>query len=363
MRYGLAIPPCGDVRAIGALAAHAEELGYDAVWIPDAQLLWRDVFITMALAASRTSRIRIASGVSSTETRHPTVVASAANTLNEIAPGRIILGLGTGAGLGHLIGMSPTTRAVFRRDITQVRALLNGDWWDYDERKARLIGAHGTVPVYMTAGGPKMAALAGEVADGVIFSVGVTPEVMQAAIALLKPGLQAAGRTRQDIEVVCTSFFHLTDDLERDAALFKPVCCLLAKAGAGQRVMAEADIKIGDLSSLPPVYPSIGQAEDWDEAVRIASRVISDEAAMLFAQKFGLFGTIDEIAAKLATIRTAGIDHLFVRPMAPYELPYEAMEAFAEAAFRQPAEAVQGNATHAVRAQPDPTTARGDSQG
>jgi 5,10-methylenetetrahydromethanopterin reductase len=141
MRFGLAIPPCGDAREIATLAARAEELGYDAVWLPDAQLLWRDVFVTMALAADRTSRIRIASGVSSTETRHATVVASAANTLNEIAPGRIILGLGTGAGLGHLIGMPPTTRAVFRRDVDQVRSLLAGEWWDYDGRRARLVSA------------------------------------------------------------------------------------------------------------------------------------------------------------------------------------------------------------------------------
>src|SRR5215470_15059282 len=229
MRYGLAIPPCGDVRKIATLAARAEQLGYNALWIPDAQLLWHDVFVTMALVADRTSRIRIASGVSSTDTRHATVVASAANTLNEIAPGRIILGLGTGAGLGHLIGMPPTTRAALRRDIAQVRALLAGEWWDYDGRRAKLIAARGSVPVYITAGGPKMAALAGEIAEGVIFSVGVTPEVMRQSMALLQPGLSAAGRTRQDLEVVCTSFFCLTDDLERDASLFKPVCCLLAK--------------------------------------------------------------------------------------------------------------------------------------
>ncbi len=329
MRYGIAIPPCDHLGRVAEAARRAETLGFDATWFPDAQLLWRDVFAAMALAADRTSKITIASGVSSTETRHPTVVASAANTLRELAPGRVILGLGTGAGLGQLINMTPTTRATFRRDIEIVRTLLDGDWWDFDGRQARMIGAGGRVPIYMTAGGPKMAQLAGEVADGVIFSVGTTPTVIQASIDSLAPGLTAAGRTLDDIQVVVTAFFSITDDLERDAARFKPVCCLLAKAGTGQRVLAEADIEIGDLGSLPAMFPTIAHAEDWDEAVRVASTVISDEAAVLFAEKFGLFGTIDQIAARVAAIDAIGVNEIFIRPMEPYQVPFEAMEAFA----------------------------------
>lgn len=310
-------------------ARRAETLGFSSVWFPDAQLLWRDVFAAMALAADRTSTISIASGVSSTETRHPTVVASAANTLRELAPGRVILGLGTGAGLGQLINMASSTRAAFRNDIELVRTLLAGDWWDFDGRKARLIDAGGTIPIYMTAGGPKMAQLAGEVADGVIFSVGTTPSVIQASIDSLAPGLQAAGRARSDIQVVATAFFSITDDLERDAARFKPVCCLLAKAGTGQRVLAEANIEVGDLGSLPPMFPTIAHAEDWDEAVRLASTVISDEAALLFAEKFGLFGTIEQVAERIAAIEAIGVDEIFIRPMEPYLVPFDAMDAFA----------------------------------
>jgi 5,10-methylenetetrahydromethanopterin reductase len=331
VRYGIAIPPCASLANVADAARRAEELGFGVAWIPDAQLLWRDVFAAMALAADRTSTIAIGSGVSGTETRHPTVVASAANTLRELAPGRIVLGLGTGAGLGQLINMPSTKRAVLRRDIEMIRTLLDGEWWDFDGRKARLIGAGGRVPIYMTAGGPRMTALAGEIAEGVIFSVGTTPEVLRASIASLTPGLEAAGRSREDIQVVSTCFFHVTDDLERDAARFKPVCVLLAKAGTGETVLRAAGIELGDLSSLPPIFPTIAHAEDWDAAVEAAATVISDEAALTFAQKFGLFGTIEEIAAKVGAIEAAGVDQLFLRSMLPYELPNEPMEAFAGA--------------------------------
>jgi 5,10-methylenetetrahydromethanopterin reductase len=329
MLYGLAIPPCDHVARVAEAALRAEALGFDTVWIPDAQLLWRDVFVAMALAADRTSTITIGSGVSGTETRHPTVVASAANTLRELAGGRVVLGLGTGAGLGQLINMPPTRRATFRRDVEMIRRLLDGGWWDFDGRGARLIGAGGPVPIYMTAGGPKMAELAGEIADGVIFSVGTTPSVIQASIDSLSPGLARAGRTLADIEVVSTAFLSVTEDLERDAARFKPICCLLAKAGAGQRVLAEAGVEIGDLNGLPPLFPTIAHAEDWGEAVRLASTVISDEAALVFAEKFGLFGTISEIASRAAAMEAIGVNQLYIRPMEPYQLPFDAMEAFA----------------------------------
>jgi 5,10-methylenetetrahydromethanopterin reductase len=334
VRCGVAIPPCDHVGRVADAAKRAEELGFDGVWIPDAQLLWRDVFVAMALAAERTSSITIGSGVSSTETRHPTVIASVANTLRELAPDRTILGLGTGAGLGQLISMPSMTRTALRRDIAMVRALLDGEWWDFDGRSARLIGSGGRVPIYMTAGGPRMAELAGEVADGVIFSVGTTPAVIQASIDSLAPGLEAAGRTLDEIQVVSTAFFVVTDDVERDAARFKPVCCLLAKAGTGKRVLAEADIEVGDLSRLPAIFPTIAHAEDWEAAVSMASTVISDQAALLFAEKFGLFGTIEEIAARVAAIEAVGVDELFIRPMEPYQLPFDAMEAFASGVLR-----------------------------
>lgn len=337
MRYGIAIAPCAPINQVADAISCAESLGFDAAWLPDAQLLWRDVWAAMALAAVQTESISLAPGVSNTETRHPTTVASAVNTIHELAPGRVTLGVGSGAGLGQLINMPSSTRATLRHDVEMIRKLLAGGWWDFEGRQARLMDAAGPVPIVMTAGGPKMGALAGEIAEGVILSVGTDPEVISTASSWLDEGLAAAGRSRDDIEVILTSFFALTDDVERDAARFKPICCLLAKAGAGRELLEKANVPLGDLTSLPAVYPTIAHAPDWDEAVRLASTVISDEAAMVFADRFGLFGTIDQIAEKIARVEQAGVDQLFIRPMEPYALPYEAMEAMGQAVLRRTA--------------------------
>lgn len=96
IRFGLRIPPCADVRQVAATARAAEEAGFDVARLPDSQFLWRDVWAAMALAAISTERIALGTCVTQFETRHATVTAAAAVTIDELAPGRTILGVGTG---------------------------------------------------------------------------------------------------------------------------------------------------------------------------------------------------------------------------------------------------------------------------
>ena len=79
-----------------ALAVFVEELGYDSIWFGDSQMIWSDVYATMALAAHNTSRIRIGSGVSIAGPRIPPVAANAIATINQLAPGRVHMAIGTG---------------------------------------------------------------------------------------------------------------------------------------------------------------------------------------------------------------------------------------------------------------------------
>ena len=82
------IPPCGPVTEVAEFAAQCEEAGFDGVGILDSQMLERDVFVSMAFAAQATRRIRISSAVINPVTRHISVLASAAKTVAELAPGR-----------------------------------------------------------------------------------------------------------------------------------------------------------------------------------------------------------------------------------------------------------------------------------
>ncbi|MFD8817639.1 LLM class flavin-dependent oxidoreductase, partial [Streptomyces sp. NPDC059627] len=93
MRVGVRVPPCDRADRVLETVRRAEELGFDDVWFPDSQLLWRDVFTTLTAAALGTDRIGLGTAVTNLATRHPAVVASAARSVAELAPARKIHGL------------------------------------------------------------------------------------------------------------------------------------------------------------------------------------------------------------------------------------------------------------------------------
>ena len=107
-------------------AVLAEELGYSHLWFADSQMLWSDCYATMALAASRTSRIKIGTGVAVAGTRTSAVTAAAHATLNRLAPGRIFCAVGSGNTANRVMGAKPMPIAEFERYIAELRILLDG---------------------------------------------------------------------------------------------------------------------------------------------------------------------------------------------------------------------------------------------
>ena len=107
-------------------AVLAEELGYSHLWFADSQMLWSDCYATMALAATRTERIKIGTGVAVAGTRSSAVTAAAHATINRLAPGRVFCGIGTGNTANRVMGAKPMPIAEFERYIAELRLLLDG---------------------------------------------------------------------------------------------------------------------------------------------------------------------------------------------------------------------------------------------
>ena len=104
MQFGLTITPHIERWE---LIRYAEELGYDRAWVPDSQMIWSDCYATLALAAVNTQRIHIGTGVSIAGTRIAPVTAHSIGTINQLAPGRTFLGLGTGHTAMRVMGQDP----------------------------------------------------------------------------------------------------------------------------------------------------------------------------------------------------------------------------------------------------------------
>src|SRR5207245_10815938 len=84
----------------------AERLGYDTAWITDSHLICRELWVTLAACATATSRIRVGPGVTVPHSRHVSVTASAIATLHDLAPGRVVIGVGTGGSSAQTMGLS-----------------------------------------------------------------------------------------------------------------------------------------------------------------------------------------------------------------------------------------------------------------
>jgi alkanesulfonate monooxygenase SsuD/methylene tetrahydromethanopterin reductase-like flavin-dependent oxidoreductase (luciferase family) len=200
------------------LLKFAEEHGYDHGWVPDSQMIWSDCYAVLALAAANTSRIRLGTGVAIAGTRIAPVTAAAIASINQIAPGRVFLGIGTGHTAMRVMGMDPVKPKEFREYLRVVRALLAGDEVEYTLRgETRAISflhqdmgffdvAH-PVPIYVAANGPQALAAAGAYGDGRISAGGEPIGVFTNNLAKVRAGATAVGRELPaDFHTACLTF-------------------------------------------------------------------------------------------------------------------------------------------------------------
>jgi alkanesulfonate monooxygenase SsuD/methylene tetrahydromethanopterin reductase-like flavin-dependent oxidoreductase (luciferase family) len=128
----------------------------------------------MAAMALNTTKVKLGTGVTNPLTRHPSVSASGYATLEEYAPGRMIVGIGLGDSSVETMGMKPSTLANFEKSLEQMRQILDGKEAELPTGRIHLLHPTKTrVPIYIAASGPKMLELSGRIADGIIVLVGV----------------------------------------------------------------------------------------------------------------------------------------------------------------------------------------------
>ena len=163
-----------DFRTPDAFAldvARAESLGWDYAFVPDSQLRRHDTYVLLAFAAKATSTILLGPLLTNPVTRHLTVTASSIATVDVVADGRAILGLGIGDTAVHLAGLRPAKVATLEAATRTIRALLHDEGGAGVEvgaaRPARLPHPR-SVPVWVAAAGPRALRAAGRTADGVV---------------------------------------------------------------------------------------------------------------------------------------------------------------------------------------------------
>ena len=134
---------------------YAEASGFDIIGVADSQSLHRELYVAMTLCALNTSRVKFGSRVTNPRTRHPAVTASAMASLEELAPGRTLLGLGTGDSALAAVGLQGVSLPTLRTYVEAVRALCQGQVATYQDKSMRQTWGQSTIPIYIAAHGPK----------------------------------------------------------------------------------------------------------------------------------------------------------------------------------------------------------------
>jgi 5,10-methylenetetrahydromethanopterin reductase len=208
MKFDVGIVNNQPVPTIVEQARLAESLGYETVWITDSHLICRELWVTLAACALGTSRIKLGTGVTVPHTRHWSVAASAIASLEELAPGRVRLGIGTGGSSAETMGLSvqrAARLATLDTMVTSVRRLLAGESAPLESgtptRLAWLGGAR-RVPIYVAGSGPRMLEAAGRLGDGVIMYTGTDPAILRAGLEYVARGAAQQGKRLADLDVV-----------------------------------------------------------------------------------------------------------------------------------------------------------------
>jgi len=288
-------------------ARYAEERGFEAVWQAESRLV-REATVPMAAYAAVTERIKVASGVIPIWTRNVALLAATFVTLADLAPGRILLGLGAwwdplAAKVGidrrrPLRAMREVVEAT-RQLLTLQRVSYAGDFVHLDDVEIDVV--HGDrsprqVPVFIGATGMQMMELAGEIADGALLNYMVSPDYNRRALAALAVGAGRANRSADGIDrpqlIVCSM------DHDRRAALHRARLLLTQYLGQQPHIMAASGVD-------PAVIERIGSVLSWPAGpaeIERAARLVPDEAVRAITAT----GTPDDCIAKVEEYIAAG---------------------------------------------------------
>ncbi len=218
-RVALYLQDAHDLRDGLDYVRYAEQRGFEAVWQAESRLV-RDAIVPMAAYAAVTERIKIGSGVINNWTRNIGLLAATYLTLDDLAPNRIICGIGAwwdplarNVGIDRkkpLTAMKETVM-VLRRLLNMERVTFHGSFINVEGIELDVVhGRKGprNVPIYIGATGDQMMEMTGEIADGAVLNYCVPPQYNEKALELLAQGAKKAGRSLDDIDrpqlVVCS---------------------------------------------------------------------------------------------------------------------------------------------------------------
>lgn len=286
-------------------AIQAERGGFSNLWITD-HFNNRNVYVTLTAAALYTNKITFGPGVTNPYMVNPVFTAQAMATLNELAPSRVVLGIGAGdkttlESVG--VEMQKPLKAV-QEAIDIFRKITSGESVVYSGEVFKTAGAkflfkpRGTIPVYVGAQGPKMLEFAGKIGDGVLINA-CHPKDVEYAVSCVKEGAKAAGKKLNEIDVAAYTSFSVHEDIKKANKAAVPVVSFIV-AGSPPQVLERHAIDVKKAEEIKEAL----KANDWGRAFGgVTPEMIS---------AFSVCGTPDMCIERIAELLKSGISQFVV---------------------------------------------------
>jgi 5,10-methylenetetrahydromethanopterin reductase len=305
LKFGIEFVPKEIYWKIAAYAIQAENNGFSNLWVTD-HFGNRNVYVTLASAAMYTNKITFGTGVTNPWMVNPVITAQAIATLNELAPGRVVLGMGAGdkttlEAVGIEMGKP---LAAVKEAIEIFRKLTAGESVAYQGEVFKTAGARlnfkpkTKIPVYVGAQGPKMLEMAGKIGDGVLINAS-HPSDVGYAVKMASEGMRQANKTANDVDIAAYTSFSINEDVKKAMKAATPVVAFIV-AGSPPPVLEKHGIDLAKADELRAAL----KANDFAKAFA------SVTPEMIKA--FSICGTPEMCIESIAELRKIGISQFVV---------------------------------------------------
>jgi 5,10-methylenetetrahydromethanopterin reductase len=279
------ISPRQSFESWAAFVTELERDGVRRIWVIDSQLAMKDVYAGLVVAALKTTRVGLGTGVTNAVTRHPSVTANAIAAVAEISHGRGLLGLGAGDSALYGIGLKPQKVAEVEAAIAFFRANVDA-----------------SIPLHLAVSQERMCELAGRTADGAIVMGPAQPDMVRKQVEWIEAGLTNAGRKRSGFEIAFMATMSSSLDDVR------------SWASTQARLLGHYKELPASLIRFRNEIAASAESYDYTQHLSTTaehSTAVSDDLTRALA----IVGTSEECAGRLRDLQATGIG-AFIFPLA-----------------------------------------------
>lgn len=276
-------------------AIQAEKTGFNYLWITD-HFTNRNVYVSLAIVSAYTDKIKFGPGVTNPYLIHPVVTAQAVASLNEIAPGRIVCGIGVGdrTTLEMVDVEQSKPLATIREAVRVVREISSGKNLEMKGEIFNISGAKlgfrlvSKIPIFVGAQGPKMLMLAAEIGDGVLINAS-SPKDVENALTFVKEGAAKAGKRVSELTISAYTSFSVAKETEKAVKAVIPVVAYIV-AGCPEMILQRHGVSV---ETATQIREAIIQGK-WKDAFSM----VTDE----MIDAFSICGTPEIVTEKISDL-------------------------------------------------------------